>query len=289
MKYTFCKIEKFRMSAVFAVATLLALTGARAEDTLRCFPQGIPAPAAPVQKRIPVGISMLKAEDRNGDYLNGVSAPPPAPSLNAQLFDKAILDEMSSKYNALLTNYDRRRTYRLDRMEDQMQFESGNKDLVDWTMKRMLQFHAENSVKKAPKDTAAGKTVGTAAATMKALQNSTMNFGEDTKARFKYDLPHGTMSLGVTSPLVNTSMNYKVSSLTHSTGDAETLTVGMDKQIKPLQTSTSARYGVVSQTMNYGLNKHLAGPLSAGVDQYRDLRDPGRDEVVGRLNFGTSF
>lgn len=254
------------------------------------MPQGIPAPAEPVQHKA-VSINMLKAEERNGDYLNHVQAPVTEKSLKAVLFDKEITDELSAKYYSFATNYEFKKQYRLNTKDDEVRYNQSNKDLMDWTMMRMVQFHAENSTKKTDQNSTAGKTVVTTVKAVQAIQNTAVNLGENTKARFRYNLPNGTATLGLNSSIVNTSVDYRTKPVTATVGDPgmETLTVSMDKQIKPIKVNTYSRYGLTHQTLNYGMNKQIVGPLSAQVDQYKYLNDQSRNEVVGRLNVGFGF
>ncbi len=254
------------------------------------MPQGIPAPAVPVQHKS-VQINMLKAEERNGDYLNHVQVPSSEKSLNAVLFDKEITDEMSSKYYSFATNYEFKKQYQLNTKFDEENYNQSNKDLVDWTMMRMVQFHAENSTKKTDQNSAAGKTVVTTVKAVQAIQNTAVNLGENTKARFRYNLPNGTATLGLNSSIVNTSVDYRTKPLTATVGDPgmEKLTVSMDKQINPIKVKTYSRYGLVHQTLNYGMNRHIVGPVSAQIDQYQYFNQHDRNETVGRINLGFNF
>ena len=221
--------------------------------------------------------------------MNSVPKPPAQKSINQFLFNAEIAGEMSQKYEGNIKEYEFKRQYHLTTRRDDLQVENADKELVDWTMNKMVQYHAENSLKQAPQDTPAGKAAAGAVKTFHAIQNTNISFSEDTKAKFKYDLPRGSLLFGITSPLVNTSVNYRTRTLFNAARPAEPLTVGLDKQIKPIKTSTNARYAVTNQTLNYGLNKHLFGPFSAGVDRSKHFLESGKDETVGRINYGTNF
>jgi hypothetical protein len=128
-----------------------------------------------------------------------------------------------------------------------------------------------------------------------------MNFGKDTKTKFKYDFPSGMMRLGLTSPIVDANIDYHVVASPARIGSissgSEKLSLSMNKNLDFLKASTNFRYGLLEESMNYGVTKQLVqyggssggGSLSAQVDQRHGLKDTSRDETLVRLNFGTSF
>lgn len=249
----------------------------------------------------------ITPEDRHGDYLKDVVAIPlESKSLNSAIFDKPVADEMSEKFNAFNREYEAREPYRLNEREHYMRYEQANKDLAEWTLKKLLQYHfehtlkdnLESSVKRAAResrsasDQSAAKAVVAISELHKAIRSTTFNLGPETKTRFKYDFPSGLMRLGMTSPLVDANMDYHTKSVNQTigtVGQPEKLSLGMSKNLEFASASTGLSYGLLNETLNYGVNKRLAGPLSCQVDQAHNMRDTSKDETMFRVNFGTRF
>jgi len=94
-------------------------------------------------------LKSLKPEERNGDYLRHVTNPvPDEQSLNQVIFQKEIASEMQSRYNSYHSNFEKREHYLMNDTDDYLREQQANQDLVDWTMKRLLQHHLEYSVMK---------------------------------------------------------------------------------------------------------------------------------------------
>ncbi|MBI3542713.1 MAG: hypothetical protein HY075_05495 [Deltaproteobacteria bacterium] len=249
----------------------------------------------------------LKPEERNGDYLKQVPGAPLAiGSLNSMIFDKAISAEMTEKYQAFNRDYEAKQAYRLTSPADYMNYQKANQDLVEWTIKKLLQYHFENTLKnrveegakraaresKSSETQAAASAVMTVSKVQKAITNTTLNLGQDTKTRFKYDFPSGVMRVGMTSPLADASMDYRIKAPDPAPGaiaQPEKLSVGVSRNFREIAASTSARYSLVGQTVNYGMSKHVLGPVSAQVDQVHNIRDTSKDETVYRVNVGLKF
>jgi hypothetical protein len=255
-------------------------------------------------------LSSLRPEGTSSAILKEPIVPKEDPTLNSQIFDKTISDEMTQKFNSFNRAYEARTTWRLDGPEDYLRYQQANKDLVEWTIKKLLQYHfdhtlthkVEEGVKRAaegpskPGENSAEKGAARAAIAVvnvqKAIRNSTFNLGADTKTKFNYDFPSGMMKVGMTSPYLDVAMDYRMKPADPVVGSVtppEKLGVGANKQIKLVSATPSVHYGLISSTLNYGVNKHLVGPLSAQVDQAHNVRDTSKDETLFRLNLGTSF
>lgn len=256
---------------------------------------------------IHASLAPLRPENLNGNYLRQIPGEPRTESsINSQIFDKTISAEMTSKYNAYYREYSERENYRLNTQVDYLKYQKSNQDLVEWTVKKLLQHHFENTVKKQVEDSAKriatqSKDSGTKAAAsavvaisrvQKAISNTTVDLGQDTKTRFKYDFPSGVMRVGMTSPALDAMMDYRVKAADPEIGaiaQPERLSVGVSRKFASINAATSARYGMLSQTVNCGMNKQLVGPVSAQVDQVHNIRDTSKDETVYRLSLGLSF
>ena len=241
-------------------------------------------------KALPQPISCLKA-DTNTTYLNGIQPPPREETMHEILFDKSVSTEMSSRYNSFYENYEKKKRYRLDRLEDYYSYHQANKSLMEWTMKKLVEFHAQHSIKRADQNAPAVKTVTKAVETVQAIQNTSVAVSEGTNVNFKYDFPSGFANAEMTSPYVNSTVNYYVQPITLSdnSAPADKIALALTRSFDEVQASTGLRYGVNQKVLNYGAQKQIVGPVSAQVDQYRYLRDSSRNETVYRLNFGTSF
>lgn len=254
-------------------------------------------------------ISRLKPEATNAAYLNKVDNGPAGDgSLNSMIFDKTMSTEMTQKYNAFDRPYEAREIYRLNTPEDYAKYQKSNADLAEWTIKKLLQYHFETTLKnqveqgakRASEDPSNKDAQGAASAVVavssvqKALTNSTFNMGNDTKTRFKYDFPSGLMKVGMTGPIAEATMDYRMKAANPAVGAVsgpEKLSVGLNKKVQAIGVSSSVRYGygMNNQTVNYNMNKSLVGPLSAQVDQFHNIRDTSRDETVYRINLGFNF
>src|SRR5262249_45821230 len=155
--------------------------------------------------------------------------------------------------------YAAKQAYRLNTPEDEATYQKSNQDLVEWTVKRLLQYHFETTVKNRVEDSAkravkestspegrvAARAVATVSNVQKALNNGTVNLGQDTKTRFKYDFPSGCMRVGLTSPVIETTMDYRIKPADPAVGavqQPERLSVGINKGFKELGATTNARY-----------------------------------------------
>lgn len=259
-----------------------------------------------VSSPMSVKLSPQDAESHNGDFLKNISAPQSTTSLNSMIFEKSVSDEMKAKFDSFNKNYEHRNAYQLNKPEDYLKYEKENQNLADWTLKRLLQFHVEttlrNSVENGAKRTAeqakssdertAARTVMAIANAQKAITNGTFNIGKGTTTKFKYDIPSGAVRLGMTGPIVDASVDYRVKALNPQMGSVsqpEKLSVGMNKSFKQVGASTKVQYAVNNEQLNYGASKHLVGPVSAQVDQSHSIRDVTKDETVYRMNLGLNF
>lgn len=254
-----------------------------------------------------VAVAVLKPEERNGDYLKNVAgAPAPEASVNSMIFDAMISNEMKSRYESFGKNYEEREHYQLNDYGDFLRYQEANRNLVEWTIKRLMQHHfestlknrVEQSAKRASSESSSKEVKAAASAVMtiskvqRALSNTTLNFSESTKTRFKYDFPSGVMRMGMTSPLVDATLDYRLRPVDPTPGavsQPEKLSLGVSRNFSSLRASSNARYGLVSKTVNYGMSKQVVGPLSAQVDQVHNMRDTSKSETVGRLSLGLTF
>ena len=251
----------------------------------------------------------LAPERNNGDYLNHVpGAPVKQSSLNNAIFDKTIAAEMTEKYNSFNAAYEQKQAYRLNRIEDYINYQKANQDLVEWTVKKLLQYHFENTLKNQVEQSARravseshskeGRAAASAVVAIsnvhKAINNSTFQLSENTKTKFKYDFPSGQMRVGLTGPFVDANVDYRLKPVDPDqrvgvVEQPEKLGLGLSKSFRSLAASSSVHYAVQHQTLNYGMNKHLMGPVSAQVEQVHGVADSSKDETLYRVNVGMSF
>lgn len=249
-------------------------------------------------------LAPLKPESRNGDYLKALAVTPPKQAPAIMVFDKSITDEMAIRYNSFSTPYQAREGYQLNGQAERWGYDQANKDLADWALKKLMQYHLENTFTKTlekgaqqqatssrdPGARSAAKAAIAVSSVQKALKNTTFKFGE-TKTNFRYDLPSGSMRMGVTSPILDCAMDVRARSITrpNQTLSGEKLNMGVSRKLDFIEASTNFNYGAVTKTVNYGVSKRITGPLTAAVDHSHYIRDTAKDETVFRLNFGTSF
>ncbi|MBI3556130.1 MAG: hypothetical protein HY074_07690 [Deltaproteobacteria bacterium] len=252
------------------------------------------------------GVHGLKPEPHNGDYLKVVAGAPTESSLNNQIFDKTISNEMTQKFNAFNTGYEMRQAYQLNGPADYANYQKSNQDLAEWTIKKLLQYHFEKTIKSGEEsaqkniqeqanrkdDQTAAKAVIAISKVQRAISNTTIDMGQDTKTRFKYDFPSGVMRVGMTGPIVDATMDYRIKAADPVIGavsQPERLSLGMSKNFVAWRASAAAHYALLNGTVNCGVNKQLVGPLSAQVDQSHNLRDTSKDETLYRVNIGLNF
>ena len=267
--------------------------------------EGMPGPAPSV---VSAPLSPLKPEARNGDYLNDVKgAPETEVGYNAHIFEKSVADEMTSKFNSFNEGFEARSPWQLNNHGDYLRYQESSKELAEWTIKRLIQWHLDHTIKdnleKQAKETAkntssnnsdraAAQTVMALSSVTKAIRGTSMNLTANTKARLKYDLPSGALILGLTSPIADATVDWHSRVGTRQLGassDPEKMSVKVSREFKDVGAGTRVQYGLGTQQLNYGVNKSLVGPLSAGVDQAHNMRDTSKDETVVRINFGTRF
>ncbi len=251
-------------------------------------------------------IHELKPEPRNGDYLKAVAGAPTEGSLNSKIFDKTIANEMTQKFNSFNDAYELRQAYQLNSINDYANYQKSNQDLAEWTIKKLLQYHFEQTIKSGEEsakkniqeqanrkdDQTAAKAVLAISRVQRAISNTTFDLGQDTKTRFKYDFPSGVMRVGMTGPIVDATMDYRIKSADPAIGvvsQPERLSLGMTKNFVAWRASAAAHYALLNGTLNCGVNKHLVGPLSAQVDQSHNMRDTSKDETLYRVNLGLNF
>jgi hypothetical protein len=250
----------------------------------------------------------LKPEDRNGDYLKNVKALKGTETeLNVLIFDTKVTKEMGDRYDSFNKTYEMRQAYSLNTYGDDVRYQQSNRDMADWAMKRLIQYHLETTVPKTfeagaqravreakdPADKSAAQAVVTLTQVQKALRNTTFRLSDDMKTQFHYDIPSGTAKMGMTSSLVNAGVEYRSRSTAQTVGNIDPgndkINLNVNKKIDATGTSGEAKYGVLSETVNYGVSQKIAGPVSAQVGQSHGIRDQSRDETMFKLNFGTSF
>lgn len=113
--------------------------------------------------------------------------------------------------------------------------------------------------------------------------------------RFQYDVPSGVMNLSFMGDIINANFEYYTIPLAFGSGgmssgttNPDQLALSLSKDLKELGLSTGVNYKIGTRALNYGVNKHLTGPLSAAVSQAR-YADASRNETTCRLNLGMSF
>jgi hypothetical protein len=260
----------------------------------------------------------IKPEEHNGTYLRDVKSAEVQGNndgVNREIFNKEISDEMKQKFNAFNSGYEAREPYRLNSPGQYLQYEQANKDLAEWTLKKLLQYHLENTLVKRVEESAkravnepipakdqgkgetrtAAKTVMAISSVQKALRNTQFDLGANTKTRFRYDFPNGTVKAGITSPVCDASLDYRIrpnSTQPNPVGQVnqpEKLSLNVSRNFEFIKASSNFSYAMVSETMSYGVNKNIAGPLSAQFNKTNNMRDNSKDETLFRLSFGTSF
>lgn len=122
-----------------------------------------------------------------------------------------------------------------------------------------------------------------------------ITFSSDTEARVRFDLPRTTARVDFVSPVVDADAQYRVGSghapLSGATGPvlSDRATVGISRGFSQIAMSTGVRYGVDSGSLNYGVTKHIHGPLSAGVYHSQSLKNAAADNTMVQLNVGMGF
>ncbi|MBI3558210.1 MAG: hypothetical protein HY074_18240 [Deltaproteobacteria bacterium] len=134
--------------------------------------------------------------------------------------------------------------------------------------------------------------------TVETFYNNGLKLDKDTLMRFQYDVPGGVMDLAFKGSIVDTSFDYYVMPLNFSatgggfggnTANPDRAAVTVSKSLNDLGLSTGMHYGLMTRSLNYGMSKHLLGPLSAGVNQAHNGLDSSKDETTYRLNLGIVF
>ncbi|MEW6057536.1 MAG: hypothetical protein AB1540_13065 [Bdellovibrionota bacterium] len=258
-------------------------------------------------------LSPLRPEERNGDYLKTIDikalTQQSNTSYNSAIFDKSITSELQDRYRNYNQQFEQRAPYQLNGYYEYLSNQNGNKELADWTVRRLLQYHLDHTLKqnleKTAKETArrppsksngsdqaAAQAVVTISEFHKAIKGTAMNWGKHTKTKFRYDLPSRKFNFGLTSPIADATVDYSTRLGQKQIGsieEPERLSMALSRKFDFAKASTSVRYGLMSETVNYGINKELIGPLSAQVDRANYLREHSKDETLFRLSFGTSF
>lgn len=320
------------VQALGLVAFCLGASYAFAAEQSSLKKEGAIGPDQRVIAAVNHKLDPIKPEKSNGDYLrnagNFKSKDPLSADhredipYNTDIFTKEVTDEMQQKFS-FTREYEAREAYNLNDQHAYMQNNQNHRDLVEWTLKKLLQYHLDNTVKTkvekaakeavTPSKTVSSKTgssssssnsnapeKGAAQAALtiskihSALRNTTINFSEKTKTRFRYDIPSGRLTFGFISPIFDAEMDYRTrvgsnAAFGSPADQPEKLSVGLFKKLDFVDASTNVRYGLVSENLNCGVNKHIVGPLTAQVDQAKNFRDTSRDETSFRLNFGTNF
>lgn len=255
-------------------------------------------------------LSQIKPDARHGAYLDEVNPEHEkaarVDSYNTAIFDKSIADEMNQRYHSFYDGFEARGPYQLNERADYIRFQEANRELVDWTIKRLLQWHLDHTVKgslekqakeKARAKTAnnteraAAQTVVTLSAVSKAIRGTSFTVNEKTKVRFKYDLASGMALFNLISPFADAAIDYHSRLGTRQLGGAapEKMSIRLFRRVEEIGASTGVQYGLLSQTLNCSVQKSLVGPLSAAVSQVRNMSDASRDETTFRLDLGTHF
>lgn len=297
----------FSLGASFALLTLIANPSFAREVAALTEARSSVVPSVEVPS-----ISDLKPATKDGfsgDYMDEVPAPPKTRSIHAEIFDDTISKEMVEK-NAFNVQYEAREHYQLNHIADYHRWVEHNQDVAMWAMRKLLHYHFEKNLvprverslkkkaseKKSSPGQATAQAVTTVYSVHKALKGTKLNFGGETKGKFRFDMPKGLLEFAFTSPLVDTDVRYKAygrlasGSVGELANGEERLSVGMKRVLSLIGGGVAhARYALSSDTLSYGLSRHIAGPLSAQVDSSRHFSESHRDEFIYRVNFGTNF
>ena len=94
-------------------------------------------------------LKSVKPLPNDGDYLNHITyRGGTEKNLNQVIFDKSIVDEMTSRFRSYDDAYAFRQNYGLNDSFSAMDYSRSSKDLADWTLKKLLQYHLQHSVQK---------------------------------------------------------------------------------------------------------------------------------------------
>lgn len=264
--------------------------------------------------------SPLKPEDRHGAYLEDLHSVQAERDLepesyNSAIFEKSIADEMTEKFKSFNDAYEARAAFQLNDRGDYLRYRDANKELADWTLKKLIQWHIDHTIKdnleksmrekaRASRssrkgvasggnvDQAAANTVMALSAVSKAIRGTSFRLGDQFKARFKYDLAGGNLTMGLANPIADATVDYNARTGTRQIGrasDAERMSIRLVRHVAEIGATTEAQFGLLSRTINYGVYKSLVGPLSAAVNQAHNMGDNSKDETVFRLDLGTHF
>lgn len=290
----------FMASSIFVVISLVAQGATRPKPALPTGPQKA-IPQESTKKKVQTKIKefwkatteVLGFNQNSGDYLKDVKEPPKEKNISEFLFDRQMSLEMSERYRSYNEPYQFRQHYQQNGQYESNNFENQNKEMADWTVKRLFDYHVDKFVKDPPKESAAAQTMSRAVKTVQAVQNPSVQVSPETKAKMRFDVPNGLVHAQVTSPLVDTSVDYRTRPLIVTQGfgpePSEPLYVGASRSFDMLKASTSVTYGVQNDTLSYHIHKDLVGNLSASFQENQYRREPSRDETVVRLNYGTTL
>ncbi|HRK03201.1 MAG TPA: hypothetical protein PLH57_11100 [Oligoflexia bacterium] len=298
------------LSAIATFACLLTMTGTPTyAREVAALPDASSTVVGPQPETSLSVLKPISQVGQSGDYIDQVPVPEASRSFRAEIFDDTLTRELVER-NAFNIRYEERGNYQLNHVEDYHRWLSHNQEVAEWAVRKLIHYHLEKNLipriekslqkKASEKSSSPGQSAAQAANTVygvhKALKNTKINFGAETSGKFRFDMPKGLLEFVIRSPLVDTDFQYKAygrrtgNVLGSASQQSERMSVGMRRSLSLIGGGVAhARYGLVSDTLSYGISRQIVGPISAQVDQSRHFSESHRDEFVYRVNFGANF
>ena len=231
-------------------------------------------------------------DKRVGDYLKDVHSPVAADDMNSWIFVHSVTQEMNDRYHGFNDPFLARQPYGLNAHYDYLNYNNQSRELVDWTMRRLFEYHVDHFVSDPPKHSQTIVSVSNTVKTVQAIQNTKIEINPETKAKFRFDLTNSLVRMNFNSPLFNSEATFRsrpLNPLIRSHMPDEMLSVSAYKSIDLLSLSTSVSYGVKNENLSYGASKKIIGPVQAHIFQNHFIRNIERDELIYKLTLGTEF
>jgi hypothetical protein len=191
------------------------------------------------------------------------------------MVDKEVESEIRERAGSVQPN-------RRQGQGEYLQYERANRETAEWTAKRVLQHQLDVTLKRAEEESKSGgaaKAVTTVTRVHSALRDTSVSLGPRARTRFRYDIPSGTMSLGLLTPVADARLEHRGSSMV----------LGMERNFDEVKATTAVRYGVQNDQLVYGVNKRITGPLGAELDRTQAIKGDAQGETALRLSLGASF
>ncbi len=240
--------------------------------------------------RSPIKLTRMEqlAPSNNGtDIFSDVVIPKENTELNSDIFDANMSREMKEHYLEYEKAFQANEPYQLNEQSKQWEHDRRTREVMDWAMSRLVEYHVDKFISQPPKTSKTLQTVSRSMKKVQEVQNPEVKFSESTQAKFRLDLPNSRMRLKLTSPLFNTEAELRtrpLNPLISNRDPGERVSVGANRKIEFTDTTAYVNYGLDSSQINFGANQELFGPFSAQVQQSHFFAQPSRDETVYRLN-----